>query len=386
MNIKEIINIYQKMQADGVVLYGGGKEGRLAIEVLEKEGIEVKAIADRERKKQCGCYQCISLEELCRFERNAVCIITPVAPLTEVREELSKHYGLVIDNSIVHWMSYFVPKKENGDLNYYWCFPFNHYESPFASEQELKKYDLENQNDALLGIHLNSERQEEMLPSILQYGLEFINRQSERGFRYRAENTYYNLTDAAVLHSMIRQFAPKKMIEIGSGFSTCVMLDTNEEWLSHSASITCIEPDPGRLLSNIKGKEDQIILIPEFVQNVPLDEFESLEENDMLFIDSSHVTKACGDVPYEYFQIFPRLKKGVIIHIHDIFFPFTYPLEWLRKGRSYTEAFLLRALLMNNDQYEILFFNHMMNEKLNNNFAQYGLWIPEGTSIYLRKK
>ncbi|MCI9141209.1 MAG: class I SAM-dependent methyltransferase [Lachnospiraceae bacterium] len=386
MKAKEIVNIYQKMQINGVILYGGGKEGKLAVEVLEEEEIEVKAVADQEVGKLCGCHCCVSLEDLCKFNKEVVCIITPYVPLNEIRDVLSQYYEMVIDNSIIHWIKYFIPENENREFSYYCSFPFNHYESPYISESELKNYGEYNKNDKLLEIDLNVKKQKELISFILQYGQEFTQKLSEGGFRYKIRNTYYNQMDAFVLHSIIRRFVPKKIIEIGSGFSTCVMLDTNEKWLDNITEITCIEPDPTRLLSNIKYEEDNFILKTQFVQDVSLKEFESLEENDMLFIDSSHVAKACGDVLYEYFQILPRLKKGVLIHIHDIFFPFTYSLDWLKKGRGYTEAFLLRALLMDNDNYEIVFFNHMMDEEIRKSLTEFNLSMPEGTSIYLRKR
>lgn len=386
MDIKEFINIYQKLLTNGAVLYGGGKEGKLAVEVLEEEGIVVKAVADQEIGKRCGRYNCISLNGMCSFEKETVCIITPAVPLGEIKRVLSQYYNVIIDNSVIHWIRYFLPKEENKEINYYYCFLFNHYESPYVTERELSKYDTDTKNDRLLGIDLNTQKQEELISSILKFGSDFIINLSKEELRYRAENMYYNLMDALVLHSMIRQFTPKKIIEIGSGFSTCVMLDTNEKWIKNSAQIICIEPVPDRLVSNIRHKEEQLTIKTELVQDVSFAEFEALEENDLLFIDSSHVTKACGDVPYEYFQILPRLKSGVLIHIHDIFYPFTYPLEWLKKGRGYTEAFLLRALLMNNENYEIVFFNHMMNEKLQSSFSHFNIQIPEGTSIYLRKR
>ena len=183
-----------------------------------------------------------------------------------------------------------------------------------------------------------------------------------KNFKYKSNKGWFDDGDAGLLHSMILEYKPKRIIEIGSGFSTCVMLDTNEYWLDNQIEITCIEPYPHRLMENIRNKE-KIEIRSEFVQHVPLEVFDSLEANDILFIDSSHVVKAGGDIIWEYFHIIPRLKDGVIIHIHDIIYPFTYPERWILQGRAYTEAFILRAFLMNNNRYEILFFNSMMIKK-----------------------
>lgn len=88
--------------------------------------------------------------------------------------------------------------------------------------------------------------------------------------------------------------------------------------------------------------------------------FEKLEENDILFIDSSHVSKMDSDVNFLFFEILPRLKSGVYIHFHDVFYPFIYPKEWIYEGRAYNEMYILRAFLMNNAQYKIQLFGHML--------------------------
>jgi hypothetical protein len=111
-----------------------------------------------------------------------------------------------------------------------------------------------------------------------------------------------------------------------------------------------------------------------------------LESGDILFIDSSHVGRAGGDVPWVYFNILPRLKSGVLIHIHDILYPFTYPETWLKQGRSYNEAFIVRALLMNSNRYKMIFFNDMMISKYENEYKEG--WStgnkPFGGSLWLR--
>ena len=138
----------------------------------------------------------------------------------------------------------------------------------------------------------------------------------------------------------------------------------------------------------LKEKDQTVLTIKEdYVQNIPLEEYESLDEGDILFIDSSHVARTGGDVPWEYFRILPKLKSGVVIHIHDIFYPFEYPEEWILKGRAYDEAFILRALLMNTNTYEILFFNHMMAQKCEDMYEDLGIkHLMGGGSIWLRKK
>lgn len=390
LTAQRIVDIYSRMRKQNVVLYGAGENGNSTVEALREEGFNVVAVADIEIGKVCGNFRTISLEQLCMLGNNEVCIVTPEAPLTEVRTELKRFFELVIDTQIIYWMKYFVP-KDNDIIKYTCCFPFNHYESPYTQNSELSSYYKDLHNDELLDIDLNIGAQQNFLPKLCQYGSEFFQMQQKIGddFRYRSNNGWFDDADAALLYSMLRENCPKKVIEIGSGYSTCVMLDTNENWLNYDLEIICIEPYPDRLLSNIKEKDKKTICIKqEFIQNIPLNEFDALNIGDILFIDSSHVAKAGGDIPWIYFNILPRLKDGVIIHIHDIMFPFTYPETWLKEGRAYDEAFILRALLMNNSDYEILYFNNMMAQKFKNEY--YKKWDPSrqmvGGSIWIRKK
>jgi hypothetical protein len=96
------------------------------------------------------------------------------------------------------------------------------------------------------------------------------------------------------------------------------------------------------------------------VQDVPLSTFTALQANDILFVDSSHVVKVGSDVAWILFEILPCLAPGVIVHFHDIPYPFEYPLHWLHAGRAWNEAYVLRAFLQFNADFEIRFFNDFM--------------------------
>ncbi len=115
--------------------------------------------------------------------------------------------------------------------------------------------------------------------------------------------------------------------------------------------------------------------------------FKKLEENDILFIDSSHVAKVGSDVMYEYFDILPVLKSGVIIHVHDMFYPFEYPEEWIKQGRAYNELYIVRALLMDSKKYKIIFFNDMMVKKYYEKYQEswMGNYPIFGGSLWLQK-
>jgi predicted O-methyltransferase YrrM len=178
------------------------------------------------------------------------------------------------------------------------------------------------------------------------------------GYRYYLDNPFFSFGDGVILYSFLRHFRPKRVIEIGSGFSSAAMLDVRDCFFDTPTKFTFIEPRPERLLSILTEKDKSGCQIEtQLVQHVGIGMFEDLEENDILFVDSSHVGKIQSDVLHIIFNIFPRLKKGVIVHIHDVPWPFEYPENWVRKGRAYNEAYLLRAFLQYNAAFEILFFN-----------------------------
>jgi predicted O-methyltransferase YrrM len=169
------------------------------------------------------------------------------------------------------------------------------------------------------------------------------------GFRYYIENDYLPLSDAFTLSGIIQKEKPRKIIEIGSGFSSAVMLDTLDR-INMSAELTFIEPYPDRLYSLLSGRDRSTsTVLVQKVQEVCLSVFDQLEAQDLLFIDSSHVAKVGSDVTFILLRILPRLKAGVLVHFHDIFYPFSYPVSWIRIGRAWNESLFLRACLNNQD-------------------------------------
>lgn len=202
--------------------------------------------------------------------------------------------------------------------------------------------------------------------------------------RYYQNNVWFLKDSADALYYMMRILEPQNIIEVGSGFSTAVMLDTNEKYMDHRVTITSIEPNAKRLKSLLKP-EDNIEIHEKSLQEIPTVFFEKLKRNDILFIDSSHVAKTNSDVTYILFEILPRLSDGVYIHFHDLFYPFVYPKKWVYEGRAYNEAYMLRAFLMNNEKYSIQLFGDMFLHtdvhKIPNHLRGCGagsLWIKKG--------
>lgn len=296
--------------------------------------------------------------------------------MDEVIKELQECFDVVINNYYIHFLKFSIMPEE-----YIGCYPFEHYESPYLSKKELDEYKEE--TEVPNGIDLNVGQQRCMLDAIRDNYWDLKQESLEKGKRYTTSNGFYNWEDALVLSSFILRYKPMQIIEIGSGYSTFRMIDINESRFDWNVHISCIEPYPQRLYSRLRGDEKNFSVEEKFVQEVPLDFFERLKEGDILFIDSSHIIKSGGDLPYEYFEILPKLNPGVIIHIHDIFYPFTYPKNWLSIGCCYNEAYLLRALLTNNSNYEILYFNNYMHNEL---IETIGEDFISGGSIWIRKK
>jgi predicted O-methyltransferase YrrM len=213
------------------------------------------------------------------------------------------------------------------------------------------------------GVQMNPEIQQQHLQDFYKMAdsLPFPEEKSEKT-RYFYNNHSFAYADAITLHCMMRKYKPKRIIEIGSGFSSCVMVDTNELFFNNSIRITNIEPYPDFFFKTLpeKDRAKNRVLV-NLVQDVDLKIYEELEENDILFIDSSHVSKVGSDVNHEFFEIIPRLKKGVLVHVHDIFHPFEYPYDWIAEGRAMNENYILRAFLQYNETFQVLFMSNYVS-------------------------
>lgn len=160
-----------------------------------------------------------------------------------------------------------------------------------------------------------------------------------------------------MLYGMLREARPRRVIEVGSGFSSAAMLDLNEHVFGGRIGFTFIDPDMRRLRPLLRPDDaGRCTLVERRVQEVPLATFAELRENDVLFIDSSHVSKVGSDVNRLYLEVLPALAPGVLVHIHDVAGNLEYPREWLDEGRAWNEQYLLRAFLMYNRAFAVEFF------------------------------
>ena len=214
----------------------------------------------------------------------------------------------------------------------------------------------------LPGIDLREAEQMALLNECIPFYTEMpFAPQPTPGLRYHFENGAYSYADAIFLYFMLRRLRPRRVIEVGSGHSSCVMLDTNALFLGNSAELVFVEPYPELLHSLLQpGDADRVRILPQRLQDVPLELFATLEANDILFIDSTHVAKIGSDVITVFDRILPSLKPAVVVHFHDIFYPFEYPCYWLEEGRAWNEAYMLRAFLQYNAAFQIEVWNHFL--------------------------
>lgn len=269
-----------------------------------------------------------------------------------------------------------------------------HFYSPIPDSRDLDG-ELFSARSELKGIQINVGRQIALLESFTdnfraEYSL-IPRERTELRHRYYLTSGAFNSVDGEILYCMIRHFKPKRIYEIGSGFTTFLSAETllrNTQADGSTGELHAFEPYPGEILR--QGFPGLTRLVPEKVQDIPLHVFEALGENDILFIDSTHVLKAGSDVQYEYLEILPRLNKGVIIHIHDIFLPVEYPEHWLKNNRWFwNEQYLLHAFLLFNESFEVLWAGSYMHlnhpEKLATAFPSYDRDTVHPGSFWMRK-
>ena len=259
-----------------------------------------------------------------------------------------------------------------------------HFYEPIPDTQSLPET-LWSRPSELAGIDLNDSMQLDLLRnSFSKFRDEYETIEAEPPPGQRRP---FRGTDVLVAYCMVRHFQPRRIIEIGSGFSSLVLGQAAAK--NKSSALICIDPFPHEFVrekNRIPGLQS---LIESKVQDVDLEFFSQLESGDILFIDSSHTVKAGGDVNYLFLEVLPRLKPGVIVHVHDIFFPFEYWREWVVEDfRFWTEQYLLQAFLIFNCEFEVLiansYLNHHHSSDLKAAFPNLRGWI--GGSFWMRRK
>jgi hypothetical protein len=270
--------------------------------------------------------------------------------------------------------------------------PPGHFYSPIVDPQHINERAalIFSPHRLLAGIALRETAQISHLSRIAKHYRKLpFSDQKQPETRYYYENPSFSYGDAIVLACTILEYRPKCLIEVGSGYSSVVALDVIERELGWNTTCAFIDPYPQLLESLIRpGDREKIEIYPQFVQDVDLGLYDRLGCNDILFIDSTHVVKTGSDVLHHLTNVLPRLEPGVLIHFHDIFYPFEYPRQWvIDENRSWNELYYLQAFLTNNRDYEIVFFNDYMAKRHPSLVrTELPLFVKNsGCSLWLRK-
>ena len=240
--------------------------------------------------------------------------------------------------------------------------PNGHFYSPVVNPSELQNRldELYPAKPVIHGIEFNPDSHTQLIQHALSKYMaeydypEFGPGDASLDFFY-TRNSQFSWLDSRALFCFLRHWQPRRIVEVGSGYSSLLIADVKKRFLTPDTVVQSVEPFPRPFL---RRTDLGLELIEKRVQEIPIEFFTSLEAGDLLFIDSSHVCKTGSDVNYLYLQILPQLKRGVRIHIHDIFFPHDYLREWvIDENRSWNEQYLLQALLMFSNGFKVIFGN-----------------------------
>ncbi len=254
------------------------------------------------------------------------------------------------------WRRESVPQRANTVST---LFPAGHFYSPIVDPATVDAARTWPQSPVVAGVDFNDASHETILRrDFARFHPLFDYPQSlpltDDLDRFFVQNDQFSWLDCRALFVLLLAWRPRRVIEVGSGFSSLLLADVNRRFLDGSMEVTCIEPYPRAFLK--RGLPGITRLIEDTVQNVDAAEFARLEAGDVLFIDSSHVAKTGSDVNHLFFEVLPRLAPGVNVHVHDIFLPHDYPRSWvIDQNRSWNEQYLLRAMLVGGRRFEVVF-------------------------------
>lgn len=219
----------------------------------------------------------------------------------------------------------------------------------------------------LEGVEMREQEQLQLLEACRQYEAEYEQfpvSEPDEAHRYYRDQPMFRTVDAEILHCLVRRNRPRRVIEIGSGFSTRVTaaaLVANAQE-GAPAEFLAIEPYPSDALrAGFPGLTELRVMD---IQDLSVDFADGLEANDILFIDSTHVVRTGSDVVFLFLQVLPRLKPGVFVHVHDIFLPSDYPRQWVvDEHRFWTEQYLLHAFLLFNGAFQVEWAGNYMHQR-----------------------
>lgn len=268
----------------------------------------------------------------------------------------------------------------------------NHFYGPVPDTRDLPESLWERPSEAV-GIDWHVDRQLEWLKKIQRFSAEYNRFPADSTGvlnEYHYVNGKFGAVDGGMYYGLLRELKPKRIVEVGSGYSTMLAAQAfreNERESGVTTELTVVDPYPHAEVA--KGFPGISRLIRKRVQEVPMEEFTKLEAGDILFIDTSHVLRTGGDVQFEFLEILPRLQKGVIIHVHDIYLPAEYPREWVLDGLTFwSEQYILQAFLAFNSSFDVLLGGQYLHlnhaDELKETFALYD-GAPSVGSFWLER-
>ena len=226
------------------------------------------------------------------------------------------------------------------------------FDLPIPDEEELGNGFFEFESE-LPGVDVNEQGALRLADVFRPYNEEFrqlFPLHEQPGSRFHLVNGAFMAVDAHVYYALIRHFTPRRIVEVGAGWSTLVAAEAslrNDE----PAELIAIDPYPPPFLYEAPGIST---VLAEKVQKIDRDVFTALDARDILFIDSSHVLRSGGDVQYEFCEILPRLSDGVFVHVHDVSLPGNYPRVYFDAGLFWNEQYALQTFLAFNSRFEVL--------------------------------
>jgi predicted O-methyltransferase YrrM len=274
-----------------------------------------------------------------------------------------------------------------------------HFYSPVPDTRQLR-HNLErwHREWSLAGIDLDLEHQRDWIGQLADFQSEFDTLPSEADVASRGFGEGYGEVESRILYAMLRKIKPATVIEVGSGVSTffaasALSMNRHDDDDGRTPRIVSIEPYPYRTLRTLPGLIPgvQFDMITRQVQDVELEVFQELNDGDVLFIDSSHVSKLDSDVNRLYLEVLPSLRPGVFIHIDDIPFPYQAlnPEHWIfKKHRFWNEAALLNAFLAFNSSFRIMFslsYLHCKQPDVLQTLLPYDAFQHHPSSIWLQR-
>jgi hypothetical protein len=274
-------------------------------------------------------------------------------------------------------------------LNLIGVYPLtNHYYEPQFNFGSLNK-NLSEDRD-LPGINLDLTRQIQNLSNLI-YKNELVKLNLEKkstNYKFCIKNNFFGYGDSEIYYQLIRHLKPKKILEVGSGHSTLIALEAikkNKKSDKIDTQITCIEPFENKWLDDLNIK-----ILRKKIEDTEESNYLALESGDIFFLDSSHIIRPQGDILKVFLEILPKLNKGVLVHVHDIFTPKNYPEKWIiKENKFWNEQYIVEALMMNKNKYEIyLMLNHLKNNAYNElkRACPYLTSNNQPSSLYLKIK